>query len=207
MIRKKNNLPRVFPAWRLLPIAGSILLLAACLRQSDESILRREFEVPATATLIQLEAFPKESGWFGREGLKIDAVFQLSDRDFDDYLGTARASEQWRELPIPKDFLMHLGAIASARRARLRGYELTGEQPPPEGSVYNPTEEQLFARFVQTLPLQAGPGWDQCRSAGDDILYHPKVIHLTLDHDLNDFMLAVLDVEKKQLAIKVSTSY
>lgn len=38
-------------------------------------------------------------------------------------------------------------------------------------------------------------------------MHRPKSIQTTLDRDLNDFMRAVLDAEKKQLAIKVSTSY
>ena len=99
MIMKKSNLSQRLPKWRFFSALGPALFLAACLPQSDESILRREFEVPAAAATIHIESF------------------------------------------------------------------------------------------------------------GDDIMHRPKTLHKTLDSDLNDFMLAVLDAEKKQLAIKVSTSY
>ncbi|MBN2433581.1 MAG: hypothetical protein JXQ27_19095 [Acidobacteria bacterium] len=181
--------------------------LAACQRPSDEAVLRAEFDIPPAATVVTYRAVPEEAGWFGREGLKIDLVFQLNDGDFARYVATAEAGGDWRPLPIPREFLMHMGGIHTAKAGLLRSYTQRDQPPPPEGSVYNPTKDQLFERFCETLPLEIRHGWYQCRSAGDDIMHRPKTVQGTLDRELNDFMLAVLDADTQQIVIRVSTSY
>lgn len=179
-----------------------------CTRSTDESILRREFGIPGEAEIVFSSISPKPpNGWFGREGLKIRMTFQLTQADFAAYRENAAASGEWRELPIPKDFLMHLGGIESTKQGLIRSYEFRNEPVPEEGSVYNRTVEQLYEQFVKTLPLDIENGLFQCRSAGNNIMYYRKRIYTTLDRDLNDFMLAILDFDKEQLVIRVSTKY
>ena len=73
--------------------------------------------------------------------------------------------------------------------------------------VNNQTRAQLLAKFIATLPETSQVGLFQCRVAGDNIMYSPKRIERNLEKDLNDFMLAILDHKRKQMVIKVSTSY
>ena len=92
---------------RLLP-----LLLAAatfgCERPSDEEVLRRTFAVPRVARLVSLEASPKTSGTFGREGLSIDAVFGFGPDELAAYRVRLEKDPTWRPLPPPAELLERL---------------------------------------------------------------------------------------------------
>ena len=182
--------------------------LYACNMPTDESLLREEFDIPKTAVLLSYKASPETSGWFGREGLKIDAVFQFNETDFANYIAEAEKSGSWRVLPIPQSFLMKIGGIARHKQGLIKSYQLTGEKLPKEGSVYNPTVQQLYENFIKTLPLNAKHGFYQCKTAGNNILFNTKtIVQEDLTTDLNDFMLAILDIDNKTLSIKVSTIY
>lgn len=201
-----------FPCSRLIALSLCLMMiglnLTGCdLRKTDEAILRSEFDIPEQARLIRYEAFPKESGWFGREGLKIDIAFQLDARDYAEYRTRAAVSGQWLPLPIPSEFLRRMAGLERQQTQVRLLYEMQGKTMPEAGSVYNPTDEQRLARFVASLPVMPNQGLFQCRSAGDDILHAPKTVHTRLESDLNDFMLALLDDAKRQILIKVSTSY
>ena len=90
---------------KIFLVIVTFLMIASCSFNSDESVLRKEFKIPDSAELVFFKVFPEEAGWFGREGLKIDAVFQLSNEDFNSHLSNAKKSNEWLALPIPKDFL------------------------------------------------------------------------------------------------------
>lgn len=194
-----------------IPPIGVILIamaLACCSTQhSDELALRNEFEIPRGAAVTSYETHPKEPGWFGREGLKVDIVFQLNDDDFRHYATKSSTVTQWRPLPIPEEFLRRMAAIETTKRSLVESYERRGEAPPAEGSVYNPTEQQMLDRFLKSLPPQPSHGLFQIRTAGDNIMHAPKSLYDKPDRDLNDFMLAMLDTDRKQIIIKVSTGY
>jgi hypothetical protein len=100
-----------------------------------------------------------------------------------------------------------MAAIETAKRLRIDSYRMRGETPAPEGSVYNPTDAQMLKTFVESLPPQPANGLFQIRRAGTDIMRAPKSVYEEPDQDLNDFMLAMLDTDRKQIIIKVSTSY
>ena len=217
-IRPLNLLPVIYKTTYMkikvlrIPVMPLIVFLIvyglSCWPESDENILRKEFAIPAGAETIHLDGYPASGNqWFGREGLRIDISFQFNDTEFDTYVHSAVESGTWDELPIPREFLMKMGGIQTSKDGLLRSYQITGDPVPEEGSVYNPTIDQLFERFVKTLPLNVKKGYYQCRSAGDNIMHKKKTIKKDLDGDLNDFMLAVLDVDKKQLHIKVGTRY
>lgn len=78
------------------------VFLFSCSYDSDETVIRKEFKIPDSAQLTFFKAAPEESGWFGREGLKIDAYFQFNQEDFEEYLADANQSNQWLPLPISK---------------------------------------------------------------------------------------------------------
>ncbi len=181
--------------------------IITCVKESDEAILRREFGVPPTAKTIHYSTNPEKPGFFGREGLKVDIAFQFDERDFENYLVSAKKSGKWMTLPIPKDFLLKMFGIESTKKGIIKSYQIRGEKLPEEGSIYNPTIEQLFEESLKELNLPETRGWYQCRTAGDDIMHKPKEIKLTLENDLIDFMLGILDTEKRQLIVRVRTKY
>ena len=183
------------------------IFITSCSYDSDESILRDEFKIPDSAELVSFNVTPKESGWFGREGLKIDAVFKFSKKDFEDCLASVKESNEWLPLPIPRDFLIHMFSVKSAKEYRTKYYKEKNEPIPEEGSVYNPTEEQLLQAGIKILPVTGPNGIFILKAAGTDIMHAPKRTITKLDKDLNDFMLAILDSDQKKLFIKVSTNY
>ena len=191
-----------------LSIAILFLIGSACRTASDEDIIRKEFAVPSGAETEYLDVHPKNGNqWFGREGLRISIGFQFNEQDFERYKSFVLESENWNELPMPRDYIMRMGGIESSKEGMLRSFGLTDKPIPEEGSIYNPTIDQLYERFVKTLPLDISHGYYQCRTAGDNIMYKKKRIVKNMNTDLNDFMLAVLDTERKILHIKVSTKY
>lgn len=172
--------------------------------ESDEQILRKEFNIPESAQLLTFKVFPEQSGTFGREGLKIDATFKFKLDNFQGYRLQAEKSGNWSRLPVPKDFLMKMGGIKSKREGIIHSNRIVGREHPEEGVL---TEEQLYQQFITQLPLDVKNGLYQCRSAGDNIMHKTKIIYTYLDKELIDFMFAILDFDEQTLRIKVSTDY
>ena len=182
-------------------------LLGCDPRGSDESLIRAEFDLPPAAQAIEYTSSPPPGGWFGREGLKITLIYQLSPADYAGYAQRARDSGQWRPLPIPENVLRRMAAIDSAKRQRQASADLTGKPPAPEGSVYNPSEQQMLAQFSASLPQAPARGLYQVRTAGDNVMHAPKRIVTAPDTDLIDFMLIMLDDDRQRVLVKVSTHY
>jgi hypothetical protein len=192
----------------LIAAVLSCTVLAGCTtREANELTLRREFNIPRAATAVTYEATPSEPGWFGREGLKITMVFQLSGTDFNVLSRAAADSGKWQPLPISDSVLKHLAGIRTSRKARAISARESGRALPPEGSIYNPTEQQILERYKQSMPLQPRKGLYQIRTSGNDIMHAPKAVRPTLDADVNDFMLAMLDTDHHKIVIRVSTNY
>ncbi len=177
----------------LLPVLLCSAALEGCVaRETDEKVIRREYDIPAAARVLVAQISPAEAGWFGREGLRITMVFGLSEGDFEALTHRLKATSQWQPLPIPETTLAHLAGIRRARAA---------------GGVGNSTDQQLLAQFRQTMPPHPPSGWYQIRTAGTDILHAPKTVRDTLNTDVNDFMLAVLDPQQHTVMVRVSTNY
>jgi hypothetical protein len=198
-------LPLLTPA--LLLAVGCATLAGCSTRRSDELALRREFAVPWDATVVRYVASPEEPGWFGREGLKITMVFRLSPAAAETFRRSALRSGRWRPLPIPPAELRHLAGIRTALASRTRLAQVTGTPLEPAGSLHNPSGGQMLESFQATLPPLPRAGWYQIRTAGDNIMGAPKRIISPLRHDVNDFMLAVLDPAQRTLTIRVSSNY
>lgn len=188
-------------------IAFTIIGVSACMLQSDEEVLRKEFGLTSGVKLAEMDVSPKQSGWFGREGLTIHARFIFSDNQFADYLKAAEQNPQWKPMPPSKSFLMKMLGIRRHMKGVKLSYEMSGKELPPEGSIYNPTEDQIYDRQVKRLPLNVSRGLYQCKTAGDNLMHNKKVPCDSKEGDLNDFMFAVLDLENKELHIRVHTSY
>ena len=174
---------------------------------TDESILRKEFDVPRGAKVVYYKAHPDESAWI-RESLSIDIIFQLSEADFKQYFQSAQNSQNWQQLPIPEGFLKRMGRINSRLEYYAAHYEESREGSSQEGSSQYPSERELYQKFVRSLSLKAKSGLFQCKTAGNDIMNEPKrIIQAEPESDLRDFMLAVLDTDRKRLRIQVRTPY
>ena len=112
----------------LVMLLSAVCSLTGCyelnFRQLDEKNVRAQFHVPGKVRLISLESHPKQAGFFGREGLRISAVFQFDDEPFKHYTGKledrtvwkpvrfvsyspdlaeeySEASLRWSDLPVP----------------------------------------------------------------------------------------------------------
>lgn len=184
------------------------LTLGGCSRrQSDEAAVRKEYDIPSAAKVVNYEGYPDNSGWGPREALRITISFQVDSADFAKYLNEVSDQDHWQPLPIPERFLVRMAAVETRKRWIAENYELLNEPLPPEGSVHNPTEKQILKEFVASLPAQPEKGLFQIRTAGDNIMYSEKSLYSTPNRDLNDFMLAMLDFENRRIIVRVSTNY
>jgi hypothetical protein len=62
--------------------------------------IRNQFHLPDRAAFISLDSNPKEAGWFGREGLRIEALVRLSNDDFERYAAGLGNKEKWKPVPF-----------------------------------------------------------------------------------------------------------
>jgi hypothetical protein len=174
---------------------------------SDEQILRGEFEIPVTAKLVEITSSPQTPGWFGREGLKIVAVFQFAPSDFQDYIEFTEVEGTWFPLPPSREFISKITGVKTSLEALRRSEELLAEEAPGLSARVLPSEEELLENWIDQLTLDSEFGKYQCRTAGDNLLNAPKVPCRDRAGALNDFMLAVLDEEALKLRVFVHTSY
>ncbi len=185
----------------------SVSLITGC-QESDEQVLRREFDLPSTVKLLAIKSSPEKPGFFGREGLDITAAFQFDPADFEKFLKNVQRDQTWKPMPPDREFLIRMTGIRAAMKGVEKWAEVTGKPVPPLGSVYNPTEDQLYERWVKRLPLDVKDGLYQCKTAGDNLLHSWKKVPCSEKSvDLNDFIFAVLDTEQKVLRIKLHTRY
>ena len=79
-----------------------IAVLYSCnsgFERTDENSLRAIFHIPNDAELLSIEGNPKQSGWFGREGLMISAIFQLNDQNYASFVASTQNLELWKPSP------------------------------------------------------------------------------------------------------------
>ena len=78
----------------------SLLVQGGCscqsFREIDEKNIRGQLHVPKDIPLVFFDSNPKEAGWFGREGLRIWAVFQFNAKQVAEYLKDIETSSTWK---------------------------------------------------------------------------------------------------------------
>lgn len=198
------------PFLRSIIISGFLFLVSGLLggcMKFDEQVLRDEFDLPASVRLVAIDSRPKTPGWFGREGLQIWATFEFQSADFDAYRAKVERDSRWKPLPLTRSFIVKITGVRRTVESRQRAYELRGETIPEPGSIYNPTEHQLLEEWMKNLPLDIKHGFYRCLTAGNNLLYASKVSCFEKPGDLNDFMLAVLDLDHKIIRVRVHTAY
>jgi len=89
----------------VLLVLCMFLSITGCTRNTpslaaqDEQRLRRYWKIPDHVSLISINSKPQTGGTYGREGLKIYAVFRFSPEQLQEYRKTFRAAD-WHLLPI-----------------------------------------------------------------------------------------------------------
>jgi hypothetical protein len=155
-----------------------------------------------------MQADPPSSGWFGREGLTIDMTLQLDEPSFRQYVQQVTAASPWSPLPIPDSMLRRLAGIETIRQSNgALAQAKRGSHSPEGAAVYQPTDAQLLAQFVATLPPQPQHGHYQVLVSGTDILHAPRRVLINPVRDVNDFILVMLDQERHRVLVKVKTWY
>ena len=91
----------IFLASILWAISGCFYDTDPGFRQRDETTIRRMFKVLPDVVLVSLQNEPKTGGTFGREGLRIGAIFQFSELQFSNYISLISDSEQWVPIKDP----------------------------------------------------------------------------------------------------------
>jgi len=88
----------------------------------------------------------------------------------------------------------------AAYRVRLGNDPTWRALPPPE---------ELLPRLPKgsNFPRDTGNGVWACRTAGDDLMRARKKDCMERPGDLNDVMIAVLDLDRRTLRIRVTTAY
>jgi hypothetical protein len=110
-----------------------LLLASACsqdFRELDERQMRRQFHVPPEVRLDTLLSHPDgPGGWFGREGLRIRAIFQFDEKQFRSYVRGLRDADLWS----PVTFLNYSPDRAESSTARAREWRrLPVDGLPPQ---------------------------------------------------------------------------
>jgi hypothetical protein len=99
--RQQTNISMVLLVLPLfLFITGCTHSNSPSLAQQDEQRLRQYWQIPDHVALISLTSKPQTGGTFGREGLKLYAVFKFSPDELQRYRKTFRQAD-WQPLPIP----------------------------------------------------------------------------------------------------------
>jgi hypothetical protein len=68
---------------------------------ADERDIRGRLQLPVEARLLSLSADPETAGTFGREGLRVVAMFEFTSADAESYGRRVAGASGWGELPIP----------------------------------------------------------------------------------------------------------
>ncbi len=90
---------------------GLSLALSGCAQplqdRIDRAALRALFGVPAGAELVAYQGYPPMVGFGQREGLRLRAVYGLSQAEAEAFLRQARDGG-WQPLPIGADLIRHI---------------------------------------------------------------------------------------------------
>jgi len=178
-----------------------LLLFAGCYelgyKRKDMENVRRQLHLPGGAEFLSFDSNPKEAGFFGREGLRIAAVVQLSEKLFEEYVAQLHDAAVWK----PERFLSYSPSIADEyspralrwdplpipddikERFRRRGFV-------PEGLV----KGSYYCSAILTVregPMESNPDAYYWRNAGR------SCSELSESDSPTILTFAVLDYEKK----------
>jgi hypothetical protein len=99
--------------------AMQITLLLGCgsSTMTDQQQLRKHFKIASNTEMLEFSASPPNNGW-QREGLKVQAIFQLSKKEMDAIIKEGHKSG-WRNLPIPDRTIVKLPFTNSVDQVKI----------------------------------------------------------------------------------------
>ncbi len=200
----------------VLVLSGVLRLFGVALldpnsHRADEADIRATFHVPKGARRLSLKNDPHSGSRFGREGLRIIAKFQLSEKDLVDYQrkiqtteiwsmrvpgDSSELSSQWHSLPLPPELIQNPKFVKLTKA--YVGMHQFGENPQiPD--FPQPANGMYLCRVVQWIEAEGrNPGTkaQPFRSAH----YSRFACSERLDPPVGAMVeLAILDVETRQL--------
>ena len=195
--------------FHVLILLSVLLVATSCFRlPSDEKVLRRAFLIPDEVRLVNLKTPPRDNNWFGREGLEITATFAFEPELFERYRREATDSGRWKPMPIEREMVLKMLGVDSYRKALERMNEEYRQRGETKWVRDVPSEDEVLALWKPPrLPLDVERELFRCLTAGNNLMYAKKHECADKAGDQNDFMLAVLDEDRRELRVKVHTSY
>lgn len=196
-----------------IPILFALILLSSgcynlVYKRRDMQNVRRQLHLPAAAEFLSFNSSPKEAGFFGREGLRITAVVQLSTELFEEYVAHLDDTTVWK----PVRFFSYSPSIADEyspealrwnrlpipdtikERFRCRGFT-------PEGTDI--LKGSYYCSVIQTVrgqPMESNPAayhWNYTGRSCSELIEsdHPTIL-----------TFAVLDYENKSIFVHLQFS-
>jgi hypothetical protein len=84
----------------LIVAALSAICMFGCypagFKQVDQRNVRDQFHVPKNVPFVAFDSDPKEAGWFGREGLRIEGALQFDEAQLKEYLARLDDPGVWK---------------------------------------------------------------------------------------------------------------
>ena len=180
-----------------------LLLSAGCYelfyKRNDMENVRRQLHLPAAAEFLAFDSSPKEAGFFGREGLQIMAVVQLSTKLFEEYVAHLDDTGVWK----PVRFLSYSPSVADEYSPRA----LRWNRLPVPDTIKDHFRRRGFAPkgidvlkgsyycsailTVRGAPMESNPAAYHWRTAGRSCSELSETESPTI------LTFAVLDYEKK----------
>ena len=116
----------------------------------DERMVRDTLALPESARLVTLSADPTTPGTFGREGLRVVAVFELSAVDFRAYRASRAHAPGWSPLPVPEAVFDFAYPPIELPRSPMRGLAFCQTGVYATGTTFTPNPcAPAPARFDQ----------------------------------------------------------
>ena len=82
--------------WTLIFILGFTGCYRSAYKPQDMKNVRKQLHISNDVKSVSFDSNPKESGFFGREGLRISAAFQFDDEQFSNYLNVMEDRATWQ---------------------------------------------------------------------------------------------------------------
>jgi hypothetical protein len=174
------------------------LALFGCESQDamDKREVRRHFNLSEETTLLEYDGYPEMVGFGQREGLRIKAVFQLSDTQVENIVKEGDR-DGWRKLPIPPEVL-----------AKLPFHNAKNEIPVAAKSGYflckTAGSNVLTAGENQTSLCENHPGTLQC---SEPIPLEEAKKSNKCQYRFGDQILGVLDLRDNKLYTSIGSIY
>jgi len=102
----------------IFAIQMTFLLSCGSSTMTDEQQLRRHFNIAPNIKMLNFSADPPPNTAWQREGLKVQAIFQLSKKEMDEKVREAYKSG-WQDLPIPDETMAKLPFTNSADQVQI----------------------------------------------------------------------------------------